>query len=432
MNDYNSNKKTGKALIPRFRFPEFQNSGEWEVKKLGEIGKIITGSTPSKKDPKNWNGNFVWITAQDFKGKYISDSIEKLTDKGKSISRIVPKNSVLVTCIASIGLNAINKVECATNQQINAIICRDKIAYHEFIYYCIVNSENRLKNIAGHTAVPIINKSDFEKFAIPLPSLPEQQKIASCLSSIDEVIAGERQKLELLKAHKKGLLQNLFPREGETVPKWRFPEFKDSGEWEEKIIGEIGETINGLTNKSANDFGKGSPFITYLQVYEDSMVNLDKCSFVNIELNEKQNTIHKGDILITTSSETPDEVGFASVMLNEPAQDTYLNSFCFCLRPHKKANLLPEFSRYLFRSNLYRKQINKIAQGITRFNLSKQSFLKVLLLIPPLPEQQKIADCLSSLDELINAQQQKIELLEQHKKGLLQGLFPNVNDVDNG
>lgn len=197
--------------VPKLRFPEFKNTGEWEVKRLGEVGKIVTGSTPSKKDQENWKGNFVWITAQDFKGKYISDSTEKLTDKGKLISRIIPKNAVLVTCIASIGLNAINKVECATNQQINAIICKDKIAYYEFIYYCIVNSENRLKNLAGHTAVPIINKSDFEKFAIPLPTLPEQQKIADCLSALDEQIDAQRQKIELLQQHKKGLLQNLFP-----------------------------------------------------------------------------------------------------------------------------------------------------------------------------------------------------------------------------
>jgi type I restriction enzyme S subunit len=197
--------------VPKLRFPEFKNTGEWEVKRLGEVGKIVTGSTPSKKDQENWKGNFVWITAQDFKGKYISDSTEKLTDKGKLISRIIPKNAVLVTCIASIGLNAINKVECATNQQINAIICKDKIAYYEFIYYCIVNSENRLKNLAGHTAVPIINKSDFEKFAIPLPTLPEQQKIADCLSALDEQIEAQRQKIELLQQHKKGLLQNLFP-----------------------------------------------------------------------------------------------------------------------------------------------------------------------------------------------------------------------------
>jgi len=213
------------------------------------------------------------------------------------------------------------------------------------------------------------------------------------------------------------------------IPRLRFPEFQNNGEWEVKRLGDIGETINGLTNKSANDFGKGSPFITYLQVYEDSMVNLDKCGLVNIELNEKQNTIHKGDILITTSSETPDEVGFASVMLNEPAQDTYLNSFCFCLRPYKNANLLPEFSRYLFRSNLYRTQINKISQGSTRFNLSKQSFLKVLLSLPSLPEQQKIASCLSSLDEVIAGERQRLELLKAHKKGLLQNLFPQEGET---
>jgi len=417
------------ALIPRLRFPEFQNNGEWEVTNLGLVSDYENGKA-HEQDIEDI-GDFIVVNS-----KFISSNgeVKKYTNtafcpaqKGDILMVLsdVPNGKAIAKCFLVEENN-----RYTVNQRIGRIIPQ---SLNSKILYYLLNRNPYLLAFDDGVKQTNLRKEDVLNCPLLIPKNPkEQQKIASCLSSLDEVIAGERQRLELLKAHKKGLLQNLFPREGETVPKLRFPEFKDSGKWEVKIIGEIGETINGLTNKSANDFGKGSPFITYLQVYEDSMVNLDKCSFVNIELNEKQNTIHKGDILITTSSETPDEVGFASVMLNEPAQDTYLNSFCFCLRPHKKANLLPEFSRYLFRSNFYRIQINKIAQGITRFNLSKQSFLKVLLLIPPLPEQQKIADCLSSLDELINAQQQKIELLEQHKKGLLQGLFPNVNDVDNG
>ncbi|HPP92648.1 MAG TPA: restriction endonuclease subunit S [Bacteroidales bacterium] len=428
MNDYNSNKETGKALIPRLRFPEFQNSGEWGWKRLDELIEEFI-----EKTKKNFE--FPLLTSSRkgifFQEEYFND--RKVASKNNIGYNIIPEGYITYRSMSDDGNFYFNVNNICEKGMISPAYPVFKVIENKVVSYFLLLKLNEGKevkafitsNTQGSTR-KALQLTTLKKLKLLIPSLPEQQKIASCLSSIDEVIAGERQRLELLRAHKKGLLQNLFPREGETVPKLRFPEFKDSGEWEEKIIGEIGETINGLTNKSANDFGKGSPFITYLQVYEDSMVNLDKCSFVNIELNEKQNTIHKGDILITTSSETPDEVGFASVMLNEPAQDTYLNSFCFCLRPHKKANLLPEFSRYLFRSNLYRKQINKIAQGITRFNLSKQSFLKVLLLIPPLPEQQKIADCLSSLDELINAQQQKIELLEQYKKGFLQGLFPNV------
>lgn len=197
--------------VPKLRFKEFEDSGEWVEYPINSIGEVVTGGTPSKEENEYWGGDFVWVTAQDFKGKYITDSVLKLTQKGKEKSRIIPKNSVLVTCIASIGLNGINKVECATNQQINSVVCNSENHY-EFVYYSITKNGNRLKNLAGQTAVPIINKSVFEKFIIHKPkSYQEQQKIAACLSSIDDLINAQSQKIETLKLHKKGLLQGLFP-----------------------------------------------------------------------------------------------------------------------------------------------------------------------------------------------------------------------------
>lgn len=197
--------------VPKYRFPEFMNDGEWEDIPINSIGNVVTGGTPSKDNIEFWGDDFVWVTAQDFKEKYIYNSVLKLSPKGKIKSRIIPQNSVLVTCIASIGLNGINKVECATNQQINSIIC-NSFSYYEFVYYAILQNTVRLKSLAGQTAVPIISKSVFEKFTIQKPqSLPEQQKIASCLSSLDEMIAEQAKKIEQLKQHKKGLMQGLFP-----------------------------------------------------------------------------------------------------------------------------------------------------------------------------------------------------------------------------
>lgn len=203
--------------VPKLRFAEFANYNEWELKTITSIGNVITGNTPSKADEKNWEGDFVWITAQDFKNKYIETSTLKLTEQGKNKSRVVPKNSILVTCIASIGLNGINKVECATNQQINAVVVKSGYD-NEFIYYAISYNTNRLKNLAGQTAVPIISKGVFENFTIQIPSLlKEQQKIASCLSSLDDLITKQTEKIEQLKLHKKGLLQGLFPTMNEIL-----------------------------------------------------------------------------------------------------------------------------------------------------------------------------------------------------------------------
>jgi len=197
--------------VPKLRFKEFEKDGEWVEKNIASIGNVITGGTPSKNDNEFWDGDFVWITAQDFKDKYIFNSVLKLTQKGKNKSRKIPKDSVLVTCIASIGLNAINKVECATNQQINAIVCNVD-NYFEFVYYAIEFNKIRLKSLAGQTAVPIINKTVFEGFEIMIPKKKvEQQKIANFLSSIDDEITAQTQKIEGLKEHKKGLMQGLFP-----------------------------------------------------------------------------------------------------------------------------------------------------------------------------------------------------------------------------
>ena len=198
--------------VPDLRFPEFQGMNGWEKKQVKDFGEVITGNTPSRKEEKYWNGDFVWITAQDFKGKYINDSILKLTKFGKDKARVIPKNSVLVTCIASIGLNAINKVECSTNQQINAICCNQEYNY-EYMYYLVTYNTKNLKQLAGQTAVPIITKKSFEEFEVyAIENYDEQQKIADCLSSLDELIEATSRKVEILKEHKKGLMQQLFPK----------------------------------------------------------------------------------------------------------------------------------------------------------------------------------------------------------------------------
>lgn len=198
--------------VPDLRFPEFQGMKGWEKKQVKDFGEVITGNTPSKKEGKYWNGDFVWVTAQDFKGKYINDSILKLTKFGKDKARVIPKDSVLVTCIASIGLNAINKVECSTNQQINTICC-NKEYYYEYVYYLVTYNTKNLKQLAGQTAVPIITKKSFEEFEVyAIDNYDEQQKIADCLSSLDELIEVISRKVEILKEYKKGLMQQLFPK----------------------------------------------------------------------------------------------------------------------------------------------------------------------------------------------------------------------------
>lgn len=213
------------------------------------------------------------------------------------------------------------------------------------------------------------------------------------------------------------------------IPALRFSDFEKIGNWQEKQISKLGETVNGLSGKKGGDFGRGKPYVQYKQVFSNSFVDFSKCGKVDIEDGENQNTLQKGDILFTTSSETPDEVGFASVVMKHPKEPTYLNSFCFILRPSNLKDIIPDFSRYLFHSPIYRKSVSSIAQGSTRYNLSKVAFLKLKIPLPQTEEQEKIASCLSSLDELIAAHNDKLAALKVHKKGLMQNLFPQQGET---
>ena len=169
---------TGKRRLPGF-------SGEWRETPIKSIGEVITGSTPSRSRPEYWDGKHAWVSARDFNFKYIANTAETVSDTGKKECRFVPKGSILVTCIASIGLNAIAACECATNQQINSVICNPDYD-NEFVYYQICAQTSVMKAIAGQTAVPIVSKKQFEdlRIAVP-PSLQEQQEIGRTLANID-------------------------------------------------------------------------------------------------------------------------------------------------------------------------------------------------------------------------------------------------------
>ena len=204
----------------------------------------------------------------------------------------------------------------------------------------------------------------------------------------------------------------------------RFPEF--SGEWTKTTLGKIGNTFNGLTGKSGADFGQGSPYITYKSIFDSSRIDLSRVEFVTITDQERQketqNKVQFGDIFFTTSSETPEEVGMTSVLLDD-IEDCYLNSFCFGYRLFAKDKTLPEYMRFYLRNQAIRKKLFVLAQGSTRFNISKGEVMNVSVSLPEIDEQKKIAKLLSLLEKRIDTQIKIIEKLESLIKGLCQKLF---------
>ena len=394
------------------------------------------GGTPSTDVEEYWGGDIGWIGSGELKNNIIRYPTKYITTEGlqQSSTKLLPKNTtVLAMTGATLGKIGFLNFECCGNQSVAGFVNLVNLD-SKFLYYYLQRITKQIESLAGGGAQAGINKSNIENINIKIPSLEEQQKIANCLSSLDELIEAQEEKLKLLKEHKKGLMQQLFPQandnrditRGGNLPKLRFPEFINHGAWEEKTLGEVAENYSGLTNKTKEDFGKGKPYIQYKQVFDSSKIDIQKCDLVSINKEENQNKVKYGDILFTISSETIEEIGMSSVLLAD-IKELYLNSFCFGVRPKSLEVLNPLFSRYLFRSNEFRKNIIKLGQGSTRYNISKGKVMELKINLPSFAEQQKIADCLSSLDETIEAQDQKIELLKQHKKGLIQGLFPVIN-----
>jgi type I restriction enzyme S subunit len=416
-----------KKIIPEFRFPEFKDSGEWDVKTLGEV--LI------KNSKKNKNQKYSQVESVSNKFGFIKQDEyfknRRVASKDTSNYYVIKKGYFAYNPsridVGSLAYKHNDEISIISPLYVSFKANNELI--NDYFLLSFFNSVTFTKQMIFEGGVRnTLNYDNLIQSKIPIPTIQEQQRIASCLSSLDEVIEAHSKKLELLKDHKKGLMQNLFPQDGETVPKLRFKEFENSGEWEEKKISDLGETISGLTGKSKDDFGAGKPFVTYKQVFDNSEINFEQCERVQISDDENQTSLQQGDILFTTSSETPNEVGFASVLIDFPKEKTYLNSFCFALRPFNIEKTQPQFSRYLFHSPIYRRSVTAIAQGSTRYNISKGAFVEIQVPIPAPTEQQKIASCLSSLDEVIEAQVAKIEQLKLHKKGLMQGLFPKIND----
>ena len=204
---------------PRLRFPEFRNAGPWEVRTIEELAdKIAQGGTPKTSVAEYWNGEIPWITpaemGDDAAHHYTESTLRAISAKGlqNSSAELLPVNSVIVSSRAPVGYVAINKIEMATNQGCKGIIPKAGV-YHEFLYFSLLVANRRLNDLGAGAGFKEISVSTLKAFPIPVPELPEQQKIADCLSSLDDLIRAQGERIEALKQHKKGLMQQLFPQE---------------------------------------------------------------------------------------------------------------------------------------------------------------------------------------------------------------------------
>ena len=407
--------------VPELRFPEFKE--EWVEKKLGEItSKISDGihSTPtydSNGDIYFINGNNLVNGRIDFKtSKKIS-----VQEFNKYKNYLEAKNTLLLSINGTIGniakYEGENILLGKSAAYINVV---SKFISRCYIFYYLQTSkiyESFLRELTG-TTIKNLSLKSIKNIIVYISELDEQQKIGEFFSKLDRQIELEEQKLEKLEEQKKGYMQNIF------LQQLRFKDENgnDYPEWRKIELGNLGTTFTGLSGKTKEDFGHGNAkFITYMNVFKNTIAELELTKKVDVKDNERQSKVEYKDILFTTSSETPNEAGMSSIWLYK-SENMYLNSFCFGFKVNYKDIEPIYLTRYL-RSENMRKKITVLSQGSTRFNISKREMMKLTINFPVIEEQTKIVKFLDIAERRIGEQNKKLEQLKQRKKGFLQKMF---------
>ncbi len=396
----------------------------WIVKTIDDIAVVKSGGTPSRKEPQYWGGDVPWVTTTEVQFKIIVNTEQKITALGleNSSAKLFPAGTILMAMYGqgkTRGQIAMLGIEASTNQACAAILIKDDF-HTDFYFQYLQGQYDNIRNLSNSGGQKNLSSGLVKTIKVPAPPLPEQKKIAKILSTWDQAITTTEQLISNSQQQKKALMQQLL------TGKKRLAGF--SGEWEELSLGSLGKTFSGLTGKSKEDFGVGNYYIPYMNIFKSGKIDINGFDKVNITEDEKQNFVKFGDIFFTTSSETPQEVGMSSVLLDE-VNDVYLNSFCFGFRLHNFELLYPDFAQFLFRGSVVRRKISVLAQGATRYNISKIQMLKIILDLPSVEEQQKIAQVLSSADQEIETLQQKLNFLKEEKKALMQQLLTGKRRV---
>jgi type I restriction enzyme, S subunit len=411
------------ALLPKLRFPEFRGALGWKETRLGQLGELVSGLTYSPNDVRE-TGLLVLRSSNVQNGKIALDDcvyVDPAT-KGANLSQA---NDILI-CVrngsaALIGKNALipEGMPLCTHGAFMTVF-RSKSA--KFVFQ-LFQSDKYQKQVAGDLGATInsINGGQLVKYTFAVPQPSEQQKVADCLSSLDELIAAQSRKVDALKTHKKGLMQQLFPREGETQPRLRFPEFRNAEAWKEMRLGQMGELVSGLTY-SPEDVRDNGLLVLRSSNVQEGKICLSDCVYVDPNV-KGANLSAPHDILICVRNGSTALIG-KNALIPEGVPLCTHGAFMTVFR-----SKLPKFVFQLLRTEKYQKQVAGDL-GATINSINGSQLVKYKFMVPKPEEQEKIAVLLSSIDELIAAQATGLERLKLHKRGLMQQLFVNTEGVD--
>ena len=412
-------------MEPKIRLKGF--SGEWKTSVIEEVATFSKGRGYSKSDLRP-EGNPIILYGRLYTNySSVIDSVDTFASlqNGSVLSKgnevIIPGSGETPEDIAV--ASAVEQKGVILGGDLNVVTFNQEKIVPAFAAMSITNSKTHyeLSGYAQGKTVVHLHNSSISKGHLSYPSIEEQNAIVSYVSSIDSLIQSTTKKIESLKQVKAASLQSMFPKEGETTPRVRFKGFE--GDWEKVLVGKMGTTYSGLYGKTKDDFGIGDArFVTFLNVLTNAKIDTSILEAVNVCEGEHQNEVKNGDLLFNTSSETPEEVGMCAVM-DEELENVYLNSFCFGFRVTDE-NIDPACVAYLMRSHIGRRIMSILAQGATRYNLSKNSFCKAELILPKTKEEQNaIAGYFTNLDSQITLQTQLLEKLKQIKSACLDNMF---------
>ena len=394
---------------PSIRFPEF--TGEWKEERLSEIADIYKGAGISK-DQLSDNGE-PCILYGELYTKYKTETITEVisrTDIDNTKLVRSKANDVIIPCSGETAED-IATARCVIKDGILLGGDLNIIRLHNydgsFVSYQL-NGKRKydIAKVAQGVSVVHLYGEHLKGVKTVNPCLAEQKKISRFLSLLDERIAVQNRLIDRLQSLMIGLNNSLYEQYGNDIT---------------TSFMELGYSYSGLSGKSAKDFGSGKPFITYLNVYSNIIVDETDYQYVRINDGEKQNIVRTGDVLFTLSSETPEEVGIGSVYLGE--KEVYLNSFCFGIHIERNQLAYSPYLSYYVTSTAFRKFIYPFAQGSTRFNLCKADFEKASIKLPSLDNQKRISAMLDCIAEKIRAEKAILEYYNIQRQYLLRQMF---------
>lgn len=416
------NKK--QPLVPRLRFPEFFDDQSWSFQSLGRLARRST--------KKNTDGDITRVLTNSAEYGVIDqrDFFDKdIANQGNLEGYYIVEEGDYVynpriSSTAPVGPISKNRIGLGVMSPLYTVFRFNNTQNDIYAHYFKSTHWHQYMRQASSTGARhdrmSITNDDFMGLPLPVSKPEEQQKIADCLSSLDDLIAAETQKLDTLKTHKKGLMQQLFPREGETVPRLRFPEFRGAGGWEVKALDQLGELVSGLTY-SPDDVRDEGLLVLRSSNVQDGRIVLDDNVYARSDIKGASPSL-PNDILICVRNGSKSLIGKNALIPEDMPPCTH-GAFMTVFRSGAA-----KFIIQLFQTEAYERQV-AADLGATINSINGNQLKKYKFRVPEAKEQQVIADCLSSFDDLITAQTQKIDALKTHKKGLMQQLFPTLDEV---